>query len=262
MMARSPIASPRRSSPVRRIDLNADVGEGFADHGVIPFVTSASIACGGHAGDQATMRRAAALAVAHRVTIGAHPGFPDRPRFGRAVTTRDPSDIEELIVAQVAELGRQIETLGARIAFVKPHGALYNLAADDEQVAQAVARAVRRALPDGRLVLLAGSRALAVASRAGVPAVAEGFVDRGYLSTGMLAPRGTSGASIADADEAAERALALARGRSIPTVDGGEIVLEIDTLCLHGDGPNARAVAERVRRRLDSAGLIVAPFVR
>ncbi|MEW6271058.1 MAG: LamB/YcsF family protein, partial [Thermodesulfobacteriota bacterium] len=143
-----------------RIDLNADVGEGWADADVMPFVTSASIACGAHAGDEHTMRAALALARAHGVAAGAHPGFPDRDGFGRRITTRDAAEIERLVAEQISTLAALAAREGVALAHVKPHGALYNLAAADEAVADAVARAVARTLPAARLFGRAGSCSL------------------------------------------------------------------------------------------------------
>jgi len=244
----------------RRVDLNADVGAGYADDALMPYITSASIACGAHAGSAATMQRTIALAREHAVSVGAHPGFPDPSGFGRRVTTRDPAAIEALVVAQVDELRRHADALEVEVTYVKPHGALYNLAAADPSVARAIARAAQRCLPGTRLVLLAGSRGLAAVAAESVVAVAEGFVDRGYLGSGDLAPRGTDGASIEDAEEAARRAVALALESRVTTVEGAELTVAVDTLCLHGDGAHAAAIARRVRERLDAAGVAVIPF--
>jgi 5-oxoprolinase (ATP-hydrolysing) subunit A len=242
----------------RAIDLNADVGEGFADAELMPFLTSCSIACGGHAGDEVTMREALRLAVKHGLAIGAHPGFPDRAGFGRMVTATDSAAIEALVSAQIARLADVARHEGASLAHVKPHGALYDLAARDGDVARAIARAVRRTLPDAALLLLAGSRALEVARAEGLRALAEGFADRGYRADGSLAPRGSAGALITDPERAAAQALAIAAHGRVTTIDGGSLALAADTLCLHSDTPGATAIAERVSRRLRDAGIAVA----
>jgi len=244
-----------------RVDLNADVGEGWPDGEILPFVTSANVACGAHAGDDATMRATLALARRHAVVAGAHPGFPDREGFGRRVTTRDPGAIERLVAAQVAALAAIAGEAGVALAHVKPHGALYNLSAVDAGVARTVARAVRAVLPDARLVGLAGSCSLVAAREVGLVALAEAFVDRGYRADGTLAARGTPGALLDDPEAAALRAVALARGEPIATVDGSAIVVPCDTLCLHGDVPDAAATARAVRRALEAAGVAVAPPV-
>jgi len=242
----------------RAIDLNADVGEGFADAELMPFLTSCSIACGGHVGDEATMREAVRLAVKHGLAIGAHPSFPDRAGFGRTLTTIDPAAIEALVSEQIVRLADVARREGARLAHVKPHGALYNLAARDGDAAHAIARAVRRTLPDAALLLLAGSRALEVARAEGLRALAEGFVDRGYRGDGTLAARGSAGALITDPESAAAQALAIAAHGRVATIDGGSLALAADTLCLHSDTPGASAIAERVSRRLRDAGIAVA----
>lgn len=246
------------SETATRIDLNADVGEGARDGEVLRFVSSANVACGGHAGDEATMRATVRLALRHGVRVGAHPGFPDRAGFGRTVTTRDVSAIESLVAEQVRALAEIARAEGATLAHVKPHGALYNLSARDPVIAAAVARAVRAAAPGVRLVGLAASRSLDAARDAGLTALAEGFVDRGYRADGTLAPRDGEGALVEDPAEAARRALALARGEAIATVDGAPLVLRCDTLCLHGDTPGAPRIARAVRAALDAAGVLVA----
>jgi UPF0271 protein len=242
----------------RAIDLNADVGEGFADAELMPFLSSCSIACGGHAGDEDTMREAVRLAVKYDLAIGAHPSFLDRAGFGRTVTTNDPAAIEALVSAQIVRLADVARREGARLAHVKPHGALYNLAARDGDVARAVARAVRRTAPDAALLLLASSGALAVARAEGLRVLAEGFADRGYRADGTLAPRGSTGALITDPDGAADQALSIAAHGRVTTIDGRSLALAADTLCLHSDTPGATAIAERVNRRLRDAGIAIA----
>jgi len=254
-------APPQRTAVRATIDLNADVGEGFDDAALFPYLTSASVACGGHAGDDDVIRRTLEAARARSVAVGAHPGFADRASFGRRVATRDPAAIAGLVREQVEHLVQLAAEAGVRVSFVKPHGALYNLAAEDDGVAAAIAGAVRGALPGVPLVLLAGSRALAVASREGVRAVAEGFVDRALLASGALAPRDRPGACLSDPEEAARRAVAIACHGRAPTVDGGTIAIAAETLCLHGDGPAALAIARTTHERLAAAGIAVAPFV-
>ena len=243
--------------PAKSIDLNADVGEGYADAELLPLVTSANVACGAHAGDAASMRATLELAHALGVRSGAHPGFPDRSGFGRRITTRDPAAIAALVGEQITALLRIAAQLDAAVAHVKPHGALYNLSAVDDAVADAIAATVARLLPAARLVGLAGSCSLVAASRHGLVAVAEGFVDRAYLRDGTLAPRALDGAIIADPHEAARRAVQLATGASVTTLDGATVTLHVDTLCLHGDAPGAAARARLVRTALLAAGVEV-----
>lgn len=253
--------SGRASHP--RIDLNADVGEGFDDATLLPLVTSANVACGGHAGDDDVIATTLRIARAHGVAVGAHPGFVDRASFGRVVTTREPSEIERLVVWQVEHLAGLAAREGVTVAHVKPHGALYNLAAVERPVADAIARAVADVLPGTRLVGLAGSKLLDAARDAGLVAVGEAFIDRGYLSDGTLAPRDRPGALIEDVHAAAARAIALATRAPIAAVDGTVLHVAADTLCLHGDTPGAADRARVVRAALLDAGVrIVAAAAR
>jgi UPF0271 protein len=242
----------------RRIDLNADVGEGFADAAVLRFVSSANVACGAHAGDEATARATIRFARSFGARIGAHPGYPDRAGFGRSVTTRDPRAIEGFVAEQIRWLVRLAADEGASVEHVKPHGALYNLAATDPDVAKALARATLAAAPGAALVLLAGSPALATVGAAGLSVLAEGFVDRAYLLDGSLAPRELPGAVLDDPELAAARAVDIAAGRRIAALDGGHVLVSAETLCLHGDGARAGEVAERVAEALRAHGVEVA----
>lgn len=242
------------------IDLNADVGEGFADEVLLPFLTSASIACAAHAGDDATMRRTIALARTSGLSIGAHPGFPDREGFGRRITTRDAGAIESLVAAQVNRLVSAARDGGGRVAYVKPHGALYNLASAEPSLAQAITRGALRSAPGVALVFAAGSAGLAAVASEGVTVVGEGFVDRAYRGDGSLVPRSEPGATIEDPGEAARRAVSLARDGTVRCIDGTALVLRPRTLCLHGDAPGAAATAAAVRKALEGAGIAVRPF--
>lgn len=242
-----------------RIDLNADVGEGCDDAALVPLVSSVNVSCGAHAGDDATSRATIRIARAHDVAVGAHPSFPDRDGFGRRVTTRDPDAIADLVAAQVEHLAAIASAEGATLAHVKPHGALYNLAAADRRVADAVARGTARVLPGTRLLVLAGSLALDAARDAGLVPVAEAFVDREYLDDGTLAPRERAGAVVESLETATARAVALALREPIASLDGRSLRIRADTLCLHGDTPGAAARARAVRAALDAAGIRVAP---
>jgi len=243
---------------VTRIDLSADVGEGCDDGPLLPLVSSVNVSCGAHAGDEATIRATLRSARAHGLAIGAHPSFADREGFGRRVTSRDPAVIADIVAAQVAHLARLAADEGVTLAHVKPHGALYNLAASDRQVADAVARGTASVLPRTRLVVLAASVALDAARAAGLQAVAEAFVDRAYLDDGTLVPRDRAGAVIEDRATAAQRALALVRGAPLHSIEGRLLRITADTLCLHGDTPGATARAGAVRAALGAAGVVVA----
>lgn len=247
-----------RDGLVLCIDLNADVGEGFDDDALVPLVTSVNVSCGAHAGDDEAIRATLRIARTHGVAVGAHPSFPDREGFGRRITTRDPDAIADLVAAQVAHLAALAAADGVALGHVKPHGALYNLAAADRGVADAVARGAALALPGTCLVVLAGSIALAAARTAGLVAIAEAFVDRAYLDDGTLAPRARPGAVIEDVADATRRALALARRAPITSLEGTPLRITADTLCLHGDTPGAAARARAVRDALTAAGIRLA----
>jgi len=238
------------------MDLNADVGEGFGvyapadDAALLPFVTSVSVACGFHAGDPLLMERTVRLAVAARVAVGAHPGYPDRRGFGRRAMSLSPEEIEADVLYQVGALAAFVRAHGATVAHVKPHGALYHRAASDAPAAQAVARAcVRAGVPI--LVGPIGSDVMrGAASSQGVRYAAEGFADRAYDAAGRLRPRDEAGALVTDPEAAGAQAVRLAREASA------------ETLCLHGDTPGAAAIARAVRAALEQAGVPLAPLAR
>jgi len=233
------------SVPARRIDLNADAGEGYDDAGLAPHVSSLNVACGGHAGDESTMRTALALARDHGLAAGAHPGYPDRERFGRVETGLPADAIAATVLAQVGRLAALARECGLRLTHVKPHGALYHRAHRDAEVAHAVASAV--AALDRELVVVGmpGSRLLAAADAADLAVAAEGFADRGYAPGGELLPRQAPGALLAG-DAAVTQALALAP--------------HVRTICLHSDSPGATATARALHRGLESAGWRITPF--
>jgi UPF0271 protein len=241
------------------VDLNADVGEGCGqDVSLMPLISSASIACGLHAGDADTMREAVALARAHNVVIGAHPSFPDREHFGRREMQLSVEDLHDCIVAQVRSLADIAASAGARLRHVKPHGALYNMAARDEELAAAVVDAIRSVDASLAVFGLAGSAVVAAASRMGLHSVSEAFADRAYRADGSLLPRDQPGSVLRDANEVAARAVTMARDGSVVAVDGSRIRIQADTICIHGDTPGAPALAIRIRDSLASAGIAVA----
>jgi UPF0271 protein len=250
--------------PMRRVDLNADVGESTGgvrhgdDEGVMPFITSANIACGFHAGDPGVMRATVALARAHGVAVGAHPGFADLAGFGRREMQLPPREVEDLVAYQVGALAGIAAGHGLSLSHVKPHGALYNMAARDRALADAVVRAVRAV--DARLVVvgLSGSLLVAAALEAGLRAASEAFSDRGYLANGALAPRDVPGGVISDPALVARRAVAMVRDRQVTALDGATVALDVDTLCVHGDTPGAARLAAEVRRGLEAANIVVA----
>jgi UPF0271 protein len=250
-----------------RIDLNADVGESFGawrmgtDEALLEHVTSANVACGFHAGDPSVIERTVAAAARAGVAVGAHPSHFDLRGFGRREIRAAPAEVEADVLYQVGALAAFARAHGAPLVHVKPHGALYNQAADDPALAAAIARAVARAGRELALVGLAGSSAMrAAAASEGLRFAAEAFVDRAYHSDGRLVPRSHAGSVISDPSVAAENAVRLARERVVRSFDGGELAVEADTLCLHGDNPNALALARAVREALERAGVEVKAF--
>lgn len=244
---------------VRTIDLNADVGEGCGqDAELMPLISSANIACGYHAGDSAAMREAVALARHHGVAIGAHPSLPDRENFGRRELRLSPTDLHECIVLQVQALAAIATAEGTQLRHVKPHGALYNMAARDAELAEAVARAVHGVDPTLMLFGLAGSALMTAAEQAGLRGVSEVFADRAYLSDGNLLPRDRPGSVIHNEAAVAVRAVGMVRDGMVVAVDGSSVSVRADTICIHGDTPGAATMALRVRSGLAEAGITVA----
>ena len=250
------------------IDLNADLGEYTGLEGaardalIMDVVTSANIACGVHAGDLDVMKRSVDLAARRGVAIGAHPSFPDREGFGRREMNVLPAELEDVIVSQIEALSACCVAAGVRLRYVKPHGALYNLGARDEAVARTIADSVRRA--DSSLVLLGlyDSFLISEGERAGLTVASEGFPDRGYLDDGKLVPRVRADAVLHDPELVAARAVSMARDEYVNSVDGKRIKVVPDSLCIHGDNPEALELVKAARAALEGAGLIVAPFVK
>ncbi|WP_159500167.1 5-oxoprolinase subunit PxpA [Microbacterium sp. 18062] len=247
---------------MRAIDLNADLGETVDgvptadDEAMFAVVSSANVACGGHAGDDLSMRDSVARAQRHGVAIGAHPSYPDRPGFGRAAMTMDAEGLRESVAQQLAALG----AAGADIRYVKPHGALYHAAGIHPTAAAAVVAAVADLAADlGRpLPVLGLGDELARATRAvGLPFLREAFLDRGYTASGALVPRGAPGALLSDPDAVADRALRLVEHGEIVAVDGAIVSPDAASLCLHGDSPAAVAMARAVRAALAAAAVEV-----
>jgi 5-oxoprolinase (ATP-hydrolysing) subunit A len=256
------MASAETASGGRQIDLNADVGESFGpwpmgdDERLIPLVSSVNIACGAHAGDPATIVRTVRLALAHGVAIGAHPGYPDLAGFGRRDLDMAADDLEATLIVQVGAVQAVARSQGTSVGHVKPHGALYNRAARDAGVANAVVAAIAGLDPGLVLVGLAGSALLEAGRSAGLAVRAEGFADRAYEADGSLRDRRLDGA-ILDPAAAADQAVSIARDRSVTTAAGRRLSIEAETICLHGDGPDAVATAVAVRVALAAARIDV-----
>ncbi|KKB61782.1 hypothetical protein WM40_21355 [Robbsia andropogonis] len=240
------------------IDLNADLGEGCDnDETLLELVSSANIACGGHAGDADTMRACARWAVAKGVSIGAHPSYMDRENFGRTEIKQIPSDLQKSLLAQLETLRKIVSEEGGRIVHVKPHGALYNQAARDPVLARLVVATIQAFDPNIVIVGLAGGELIVAAREAGMCTSEEAFADRGYQSDGTLVPRGTPGAMIEDEDTMISRILDMIIHRRVKAIDGTWCDLNVETLCLHGDGPHAVTFARRIRNTLDERRITV-----
>ncbi|HZT38009.1 MAG TPA: 5-oxoprolinase subunit PxpA [Bryobacteraceae bacterium] len=251
---------------MKTIDLNCDMGEIAADidNGaqelLMPHITSANIACGGHAGDESTMRATVEQAQRWRVAIGAHPGYPDRANFGRLELDLPLEAVADCVYRQIATLAAVAKRCGATLAHVKPHGALYNLAARDGALARAIADGAARFSRRVVLVGLAGSPMVDAFRRAGFRTAAEAFADRRYEPDGSLRSRRLPDALITDPETAARQALSIAREGKVIASDGSEIPIAADTICIHGDTPGAAKIAEAVARTLREAGLRLRPL--
>ncbi len=246
------------------IDLNADVGEEASgpdgDGALLDVVTSASVACGFHAGDPSVMRRTLGEAVARHVVVGAHPSYPDRSGFGRREMEISATRLTDDLLYQIGALDGLASVYATRVSYVKPHGALYHRMGEDEACAKAICEALRAY---GGLTLLApsGSLAIAVAEGFGVEVATEAFADRSYLPDGRLVPRGEVGALVTNAGEVAARAVAIAVEHQVAAVDGSSIPVSASSICVHGDTPGSVELAQRVRRSLMDAGYDLQPIV-
>jgi UPF0271 protein len=251
---------------VATIDLNSDVGEGFGayscgdDDAMLSIVTSANVACGFHAGDPEIMARTFRTAKAHGIAVGAHPSLPDLWGFGRRRIPFSAGEIERIIAYQIGAAQALAAYAGHRITYVKPHGALSNMAETESEVACAIARAMKAVDPALVFLAIALGEHVKAAEQFGIAAVAEIYADRGYTEEGGLMPRGKPGALIEDPGEAAERVLMMVEDGAVITHTGKRLKTPIGSICTHGDSPNAVAMARLVRARLEAAGVAIAPF--
>lgn len=247
----------------KQIDLNVDIGEGFAhDSELLEYATSVNVACGWHAGDPLTMRRTTSKAISKGVAIGAHPSFPDRENFGRATMTLPPEEVYASVQYQVGALSAVVAGLNGRVTHVKPHGALYNQAEDDAELARAVVLAIRDMDPNLAIFGLAGGQLVRIARAEGLVAVDEGFADRAYTAEGKLVPRSQPNAVLQNDAQACQQAVNMVCEGGVQSCDGNWIKVHPRTLCLHGDGHHAVAFARRIRDALSSAGVDVRPVYR
>lgn len=252
---------------VMQIDLNSDLGEGFGpwamgdDSAILAVVTSANIACGGHASDPDTMVETLRLAQTKGVNIGAHPGYADPLGFGRRVIPMTPRQIEHMVATQIGALMGAAAVAGTKVAYVKAHGALANLAADTLEVAKAIARATRAISPDLALLAISGTELENAGLAAGLPTYSEVFADRAYLPDGRLVPRSQAGAMLHDPAAATQRLLHLLRSGKMPVLGGGEVALRAQSICVHGDSAGAVAMAQSIRQGLTAAGVTLRAFL-
>jgi UPF0271 protein len=248
---------------MRRIDLNCDMGEvpemlaDGSQEALMQYVSSANIACGGHAGDAEMMRATIEQALHRNVALGAHPGYEDRANFGRLELQLAPEEISTSVHRQILELEKVAKECGAHIVHVKAHGALYNRAARDRETARAIAEGVRRSCTEFVLVGLAGSVMLEEFRAVGFAVAAEAFADRRYEPDGRLRSRKSAEALLHDPEQAAEQALRIVEQGEVVASDGGVISLVAQTICIHGDTPGAPQIAAAVRRRLEEAGITI-----
>ena len=249
------------------IDLNSDLGEGYGpwragdDDAMLRLVTSANIACGGHASDPETMFATLTLAREAKVVVGAHPGYADREGFGRRVIPHTTGQIERFVAVQSGALMAAAALAKTRVQYVKPHGALGNLAADDRSVAEAIVRAVAAVSGDLAILAISGTELETAGQRAGLAVYSEIFADRAYLPTGRLVPRSRPGAMIESAQNAAVRLVDFFGTGAMPTIDGVSIPLQAHSICVHGDSDGAIAMARVIREKLTSEGFSLAPFL-
>jgi 5-oxoprolinase (ATP-hydrolysing) subunit A len=247
---------------LKTVDLNCDMGESYgawkmgADAEVMPFISSANIACGFHGGDPATIRKTVALAVRHGVAIGAHPSLPDLQGFGRRAMKISSQDMYDLVVYQAGAVEAFARAAGSRLHHIKCHGALYNMAANDEGLSDAMVRAAKDL--GVMLYVLSMSKNFQIAKQAGILVAGEVFADRGYADDGTLWPRDRPGAMIEDAGKAVQQALAMVEEGYVTSVSGKRVPVTADTVCIHGDQPGAAAFASRIRKEFTEKGISIA----
>lgn len=249
------------------IDLNSDLGEGFGpwsmgdDAAILDVVTSANIACGGHASDPETMFKTLTMAKDLGVNVGAHPGYDDRAGFGRRIIPMSIPEIGRMVAAQIGSLMAIASLVGVKVNYVKPHGALGNLAARDADVAIEITKTISKIDKDLAVLAISGMQLEHAARQTGLQVFSEIFADRGYLSSGQLVPRGQTGAMIEDADQASERLVKFMKTGLMPVIDGDPITLNAQSICVHGDGPTALSMAQKIKSCLIEEDILITPFL-
>ena len=249
-----------------KVDLNADLGESFGaytigmDSDVLKYITSANVACGFHAGDPVVMQKTVALAKAAGTKIGAHPGFPDLMGFGRRNMNVSPAEAKAYIQYQLGALAAFAKAAGMKLQHVKPHGAFYNMAAVDEKLAIAICEGIYEFDPDLIILGLANSAHIAAAKKVGLKAASEVFADRGYMNDGTLVPRKLPGAMVHDRQTAIERTIRMVKEGVVESIEGKLVPIQADSICVHGDNPDAIGFVKEIRERLLAEGVQVVPM--
>ena len=247
-----------------KIDLNCDMGESFGnyvcgmDADVVPHISSANVACGFHASDPLVMEKTVALCKKSGVRVGAHPGFPDLVGFGRRQMQVSADELRTMVIYQVGALKTFCDAAGVKLQHVKPHGAMYNMAGKDENMARSICEGVHAVDPTLILLGLSGSKLVAAAKKVGLRAAREVFADRAYEEDGSLVARSKPGAMITDEDEAIARVVSMVTEHKVKAITGKEIAIEADSICLHGDSPKAVLFAEKISAALKAAGVEIA----
>ena len=253
---------------MKKVDLNCDLGESFGnytcgmDASVIPHISSANVACGFHAGDPLVMQKTVALAAKYGTAVGAHPGFPDLVGFGRRNMAVSPAELKAMVIYQIGALKAFCRSQGVTLQHVKPHGAMYNMAAKDRKLADAICEAIAEV--DDSLILLglSGSEMLKAAKAKGLRCASEVFADRAYEPDGSLTPRALEGSVITDEEEAINRVLQMVKSGTVVARNGQVIPIEADSICLHGDGVKAVEFARRIRQALTDSGVEIVPLAQ
>lgn len=249
-----------------RVDLNSDLGESFGryalgmDDKVIPLISSANVACGYHASDPVVMEKTVSLARDAGVRVGAHPGFPDLMGFGRRNMSVTPGEAKAYVLYQLGALYGFCKACGTELQHVKPHGALYNMAAKDYQLSRAICEGIREFDPQLIVLALSGGQLAKAAMDMGLPVAQEVFADRGYEEDGTLVDRRKEGAMITDEEEAISRAARMVKERKVTAVTGKDIAIRADSVCVHGDGAKALAFVEKIRQAFDREGIEICPL--
>ncbi|RKO68038.1 LamB/YcsF family protein [Desulfofundulus salinus] len=249
------------------VDLNADVGESFGaykigmDEEVIKYISSANIACGLHAGDPVVMEKTINLAAEYGVGVGAHPGYPDLQGFGRRNMALSPAEVKAYVMYQIGAIMSFARAAGVRVVHVKPHGALYNIAAKDPSIALAIVEAIKAVDEELILLALAGSEMVKAARAAGLKVAQEVFADRAYNADGTLVARSKPGAVIHDPGTAIPRAVRMVTEGKVTAINGEEVSIEADSICVHGDNPQAIEFVRKLRKALEAAGVSIKPLV-